>query len=273
MTLGGRWRGRTVAPVWATWVLIVLGALEIPWVIWLALFQDPVVHARHVRLTMMGLVLAALALCLISAWGVWRERRWAPIATVAAATVISFSATVAALSPGVRPQRLLGSGVHPMLLAAPVIAAAAWSAWSLLQREPARLPGQVAHKVAAVVLLLATIPLVYRLGNAASIPHTSVFTQARALVVALDTAEVVGLLGAGLSSLRGRPPATLVLATMGGTLLTCDAWVNVMTTSGEAFRQALFYLVVGEIPSILVCVVAAIWAYRKLPTRLRARAA
>ena len=117
----------------------------------------------------------------------------------------------------------------------------------------------------AVLLVLTSIALMVRVGqHVTDAATTASVTRARALVVLLDTAEVVGLLGAGLASRRGRVPSTLVLATMAGVLLACDAWTNVAATTGAAFDAALVFLVVGEIPSMIVCGIAAVAAYRKL---------
>lgn len=95
------------------------------------------------------------------------------------------------------------------------------------------------------------------------LPTTADAERLRATVVILDTGESVGLIGAGWASLRGLPRATLVFAVMAASLLVVNAFVNVLAAEpGSAFVAAVFYLVVGEIPSTVLTVIAARAAIR-----------
>jgi len=86
----------------------------------------------------------------------------------------------------------------------------------------------------------------------------------RLLVVLYDTAEVVALLGLGLSLRAGRARAGIVFGSMGIVLFFLDAFVNIVVVpSGQAFVAALFYAVVGEVPSIAMCVGAVVLAMRR----------
>jgi len=59
---------------------------------------------------------------------------------------------------------------------------------------------------------------------------------------------------------------------IGGVLLICDAWTNVLTAaSGLPFDSAIFYLIVGEVPSTVLCIWAAKCAVSELKERRRQR--
>jgi hypothetical protein len=263
---------KPVASRFVTWVLILLGAAEIPWVIYLAFTQDPVVHAFHVKLATLGLGSFAVVLCAAAAWAVFRRGSWTPALAVSAATTIAFLATVGRLTPSLDTSGLLGIGLSPLLVALPGILAAVYAAWVCLQ-GPAPTPVGTAPaaqptglRVAAVVLAATAVVVAARMVlHVLHWDSTALATHSRAIVVILDTFEVIGLLGAGLASLTGHVRGTLVLATIAGSLLVCDAYGNVvMAASGQAFTAALFYLFVGELPSIIFCALAIRAAHRHM---------
>jgi hypothetical protein len=261
-----------VASRFVTWVLILLGALEIPWVIYLAFTQESVVRTFHFRLATLGLGSFAVVLCAAAAWAVYRSSSWTPALAVAAATTITFLATLARLTPSLDTSGLLGFGLSPLLVTLPGILAAVYAAWvSLLDRAPepggaAPSPRPVALRVAAVVLAVTAVGVAARIVlHVLQWDSTVLATQTRTIIVILDTFQVIGLLGAGLASLTGHVRGTLVLATIAGSLLVCDAYGNVvMSGSGEAFTAALFYLFVGELPSFIFCVLAIRAAHRRM---------
>jgi hypothetical protein len=261
-----------VANRFVTWVLILLGAAEIPWVIYLAFTQESVVRTFHFKWATLGLGGFAVALCAAAAWAVYRSSSWTPALAVAAATTITLLATLARLTPSLDTRGLLGFGLSPLLVILPGVLAAVYAAWvSLRDRAPG--PGgtapssqSVALRVAAVVLAVTAVGVAARIVlHALQWDSTVLATQTRTIIVILDTFQVIGLLGAGLASLTGHVRSTLVLATIAGSLLVCDAVANVvMSGSGQAFTAALFYLFVGELPSIVFCALAIRAAHRRL---------
>lgn len=252
------------APRVVTWALILLGCAEIPWVVYLAFEQHPITRGYHLSLTVVGLGAASIVLCLMAGWAIWHGLRWAVPASLAAATVLAFTAVVGALSPQPGANALLQDGIGPLLLAMPSIAAAAFAASVLL--FPARAGRPTASlRAAAAVLAITALPILLRTATQVTQGEASVeYTHARALVVLLDLGETVGLIGAGVASLRGHTRRTLVLATIAGALLCCDAWTNVVATTGQAFQAALVFLIIAEIPSIVVCAIAARAAHLRL---------
>ena len=255
-----------------TWVLILLGAAEIPWVIYLAFTQNPVVQTYHVKLATLGLGSFAVALSVATALAILRGSSWAPALAVSAATTTAFLATLGQLTPSLDTSGLLGDGLSPLLVSLPGFAAAVYAAWASL-RDPARATAGTAAseqslglRVAAGVLGATAVVVAARIVlHVLQWDSTALATHTRAIVVILDTFQVIGLLGAGLASLQGRVRGTLVLATIAGSLLVCDAYGNiVMAASGEAFTAALFYLFFGELPSIVFCSLAVRAAHRRL---------
>jgi hypothetical protein len=247
-----------------TWALIVLGSVEVAWVLYLAFTQEQVVRIFHVRLATLGLGGFAAVLAAAAALAIARRGAWAPALSVGAATLLAFLSAFGRLTPDLNTSGLLGAGARPILVVLPGIVAACYAAVVLLRGpgpgRPAGEPGSShqlppALRLAVTVLALtAAVVLVRIVVHVLQWDSTALSTQSRAIIVLLDTGETIGLLGAGLASLTGHVRATLVLATIAISLLLADAYGNVvMAASGQAFAAAVFYLVAGEIPSIIVC--------------------
>lgn len=244
--------------------------------IYLAFNQDPTVEAFHVRLVTLGLGLGVTITAAGAAWTVWRGSRLAATWCVAAASVMLISAALVTLSPNLQANGLLGLWV-PLALSIAGAAAAISAARHMLRgaasasypaapvtatdTAPATAP---AMRVAALVLAFVGLITLVRTGlHVTDVSTTADAERLRATVVILDTGESVGLIGAGLASLRGLRRATLVFAVMAASLLVVDAFVNVFAAEpGPAFVAAAFYLIVGEIPSIVLTVIAARAALR-----------
>lgn len=252
-----------VAPKTVTWALIVFGAFEIVWVIYLVFNQARTGQAFHIRLASVGLTAAVAVLCGVTSWMLWTRRRAAAALGIAAATVALFSAMVVTLSPSLRSGGLVNADFVPLLLAVVAAAGATIGAWAVLRDDAD--PGNTLLKFAIACLALVAGAAAIRTGQHLTTSVTSeLATHTRGMVVILDTAETIGLLGAGIASLRGLLRPTFVFATMATALFICDAWVNVvMVPSGPAFQAALVFLFIGELPSIVLCSIAAVWAWRK----------
>lgn len=256
-----------------TWALVLLGVAEIPWVIFLAFTQDPVVRFSHVKMASLGLAGLAAVLCASSVWALTRRTTWAPALCVGAATTLTFLGALGALTPSLHTTGLLGTGELPLIAVLPGILAAVYAAAVLLTGDPGLAPPRESpapdsrrlHAAAIVLACTAALVVARIVLHVLQWDSATTATQTRAIVVLLDAGESVGLLGAGLASLTGHARSTLVLASVACSLLICDAYGNVvMAASGEAFTSALFYLVVGEVPSIVLCALAIRAAHRTL---------
>ena len=144
------------------------------------------------------------------------------------------------------------------------------SAVTILLRDEVDKYPRVLQVAAILLAVIAVIFVISTVAHFLDPQTTELVTRTRAMVVVLDIGESIGLLGAGLSSLYGKPRRTLVFSMVGGSLLICDAWLNVVIVGpGLPFESAIFYLVVGEIPSIILCVLAGRSASLKLGLRAR----
>ena len=57
-----------------SWLVLLFGLLEVPWVIYLAFTQEKTVEANHLRLAALGIRLAGGVLCAWAAYALWRRR-------------------------------------------------------------------------------------------------------------------------------------------------------------------------------------------------------
>jgi hypothetical protein len=239
-----------IGPRWLTWVILAFGVLEIPWVVYLVFFQTRTGTAEHTHLAALSLAGGGAVLAVWSATLLWRSHRLAAVVAVMTGTWMGANLFFA----------LTLSAVPVILATIPGLVVAAIAARGVL-RDPERSP---ARWQPAVLVLVAGV-LVARLALTLTATGTSMAADhLRLLVVLYDTAEVVALLGLGLSLRAGRAPAAIAFGSMGIVLFFLDAFVNVVVVpGGPAFVAALFYAVVGEIPSIAMCTGAVVLAMRR----------
>lgn len=252
-----------------SWLVLLFGLLEVPWVIYLAFTQVTTVEANHLRLASLGIGLGGGVLCAWAAFALWKRRPAGGALAVGAGALTLYLGVSMALSPELAASDLTGYTLF-LLVAIPGTIAAIFAATNAL-RGTAEVNRRVVV-ISAVVLLLVALAFVgHALAHAVSPETIGWLSRARGVVVVLDTGESVGLIGAGIASLRGYPRAALVFSVIAATLLTCDAFANVVGAApGLAAKEAVFYLIVGEIPSIVLCLVVARSAYRKLKPELAA---
>lgn len=256
-----------VASKWVTWLLLFFGICEVPWVIYLIFFQPTTVEAYHVRLTGAGLGIGGAIVGAIATVAVWRRSSRAALWAVAMATTMMMLATTATLAPKLQPDvAALGMWV-PLVLALVGTAAAIVATVQLLRVSTAAEP-RVLTVTAFILGLVAAFMLYRGVAHLFDADSTELASHTRALVVVLDTAESIGLIGAGWASLRGYVRATAVFGVMAATLLIIDAYTNVVAAEpGPTFWAAIFYLIVGEIPSTILALIAALAAAKKLPVQ------
>lgn len=250
-----------------SWLVLLFGLLEVPWVIYLAFTQEKTVEANHLRLAALGIGLAGGVLCAWAAYALWRRRPAGGALAVGAGTLTLYLGISMTLSPELSASDLTGFTMF-MLVAIPGTIAAVLAATYVL-RGTAESHRRVIVAAAVVLLLVALAFVGHAVAHAVSPDTMGWLSRARGVVVVLDTGESIGLIGAGIASLRGHARAALVFSVIAATLLTCDAFANVVGAApGVAAEQAVFYLLVGEIPSIVLCLMVARSAYRKLKPEL-----
>lgn len=237
-----------IGPRWLTWIILLYGLLEIPWVIYLIFFQVRTGTAQHTHLAALGLAGFAAVVSLIAGWGLLRDTRWAAVAAAGAATWLAVG-----LFFGV-----VVSSVHVVWAGIPGTVVAGLGAWYVLRERPCPrwIPAVLA--VVAVFLLVNLTRVVAQTSTTVDADHL------RILIVLYDSAEVAALLGLGLSLRSGAARAAIAFGSAGAVLFFLDAYINVVVVPpGQAFVAAVFYAVAGEFPSIAMCVAGVVLAMRR----------
>jgi hypothetical protein len=120
--------------------------------------------------------------------------------------------------------------------------------------------------VAALVL----IPWAIALGN--MLPSRHVANHWDAAWTGFDVILAVSMLATAYATMRGRDGARL-LAAVSGTLLLCDAWFDLLTSSsGSDLDLAIVLAVLGELPLAIICFLLATGRAERL-SRANARLA
>jgi hypothetical protein len=241
-----------IGPKWLTWIILAYGILEIPWVIYLGFFQQRTGTAEHTHLAALGLAGFGALAALIASWALLRDLTWAAVAALAAATWLAVG-----LFFGV-----VVSSIHVIWAGIPGTVVAIAGAWLVLfeRRCPPWIPAVLA--IVAVFLVLNLTRVVTQTDTSVDADHL------RLLIVAYDSAEVASLLGLGLSLRSGAARAAIAFGTVGAVLFFLDAYINVVVVPpGQALAAAILYAVIGELPSIAMCVAAVVLAMRRWHAR------
>ncbi len=237
-----------IGPKWLTWIILAYGVLEIPWVVYLLFFQQRTGTAEHTHLAAIGLAGFGAVVSLVAAGALLREVRWATVAAISAATWLGVG-----LFFGV-----VISTLHVIWATLPGAIAAALGGWFALQQRscPRWIPAVLA--VVAVFLLLNLTRVFTQTSTSIDADHL------RLLIVVYDSAEAAALLGLGLSLRSGAARAAIAFGSAGTVLFFLDAYLNVVVVpSGQALAAAIFYAVVGELPSIAMCSAGVVLAMRR----------
>jgi hypothetical protein len=242
------------------WLFWACAAGLAPWVVYLYLSQVPRAPAHQIRLLAVGLILAMIAGILLTAW---MYSRGLPLSVMAA----SFAATTAFISAWFRTLTHTGgsnwAGSIPAFLAVVVtivvlcvivinseLSASAHARWL-----PIALTITALTLVPSLVVVLAVVP-------AAQTAH-----HLKVAWTGLDVFEVLALASTGFA-LQRRPATAVIPATITGTLLLCDAWLNVIPSTGAARSEGIVLAFV-ELP--LAALSFWVAARGELSRRSRAR--
>lgn len=217
---------------WLFWAAAVFLA---PWIVLLYDEQKPQALAHDVHLLAAGLIVAMLVAMVVTAVSSGRGR---PVAVVAASLTAVATGIAAWFRLLTRTGGVPWVGTTPVFVALVVVVIAVCTA--VMVRELASRSGPLpAFGWVSVVLAVAAAALV--------VPLVVTFTEepqvevARHLIVAwcgLDVAEAVSLALTGWAIHR-RSPWVVVAATAAGTLLLCDAWINIVSSAGVARKEAV----------------------------------
>jgi hypothetical protein len=213
------------------WLFWACAAGLTPWVVFLYLSQVPHGQAHQVHLLALGLILAMITGLLLTA----RMYRQGLSRSVMAA---SFAATAAFISAWFRALTQAGgsnwAGSIPTFLAMAAIVVVLCVIVISSELSARVHPGWV--PIALAVAALALVPSLVVVLTV--VPRVQTAYHLRVTWTGLDVFEVLALAATGFA-LQRRPALAVVPATVTGTLLLCDAWLNIIPSTGLAFYEGI----------------------------------
>ena len=225
------------------WLFWACAAALTPWVVFLYMTQVPRAEAHQIGPLAAGLILAMMVGILLTAWTYYRA---SPLSVMAA----SFTAAAAFISAWFRALTRTGGthwvGKGPIFLAVVAVLIIIGLCVLVIQRDFSGPPPSPARwlPIALTVAAIALVPtLVVEL---TVVPEAQTAHHLRLAWTGLDVFEVVALAATGFA-LQRRSAMTAVPATITGTLLVCDAWINIVPATGAAFYEAIAMALV-ELP-------------------------
>ncbi len=206
------------------WLYWVCAAGLAPWVAYLYLFQIPSGAANQIHLMTAGLILAIIAGLLLTAW-TYHQR--VPRSVMAA----SYTATAVFMS--VRFRLITGAGGPHWVGSFPALLTLAVTVVMLCALVITNRLSARAHArwlpAALTVLAAALVPLL--VVDLTVVPAVQTAHHLQFAWGGLDMFEVLALAATGFA-LHRRPAIAAIPATATGTLLACDAWLNIIPSTG-----------------------------------------
>lgn len=255
---------------WTPYLLIALGLVLIPWTIFLTVTQGSFGVAGDLRMAKAGMVVTALLLAISTAWALAAGSEWSGPLSMASLTFWGGLGVNGLIAVPVSWRVVPPSFEVPFWLASVAVATCGVVLWHVMKRRMWRRP--FARALAVVMLACAAALLLIVWRSPEGPKHVIVHNGSYSWDL-LDVMETVALLGAGFALLRGWPRWGVIFGSGGAVLFAGDAWYNVTLSKGLAFYESLVFLVIGELPSCALCLVAMVAAQRAMvdrhPLRLR----
>lgn len=235
------------------WLFWACAAGLAPWVVYLYLAQVPRAPAHQIRLLAVGLILAMIAGILLTAW---MYSRGFSLSVMAA----SFAATAAFICAWFRALTQAGgsnwAGSIPTFLA--VVVTIVVLCVIVIRRE---LSASAHARWLPIALTIAALTLVPSLVVVlAVVPAVQTAHHLRVAWTGLDVFEVLALASTGFA-LQRRPAIAVIPATITGTLLLCDAWLNIIPSAGAARSEGIVLAFV-ELPLAAL----SFWVAARVPS-------
>jgi hypothetical protein len=225
------------------WLYWAAAAALAPWIVYLYFSQVPNAVTHQVHILAVGLLAALIAGILVTAWTHWRGLGLSLMAAsfTAAATFISawFRGTTRSAGSnwsGSRPAFLCVAAVIVALCI--IVIRAELSARPGARDRPRWLPAALGTAALALVPSLVIV--------LTQVPAVQIAHHLPLAWTGLDVCELLALAATGLA-LHRRSPLTVIPATVTGALLLCDAWINIIPTTGMARAEAVA-LAFAEVP-------------------------
>ena len=221
------------------WLYWACAAVLAPWVVYLYLTQVPRAQAHQIRLLGVGLILALAGGLLLTAW---TYRRGFSRSVIAA----SFTATAAFICAWFRTLTQAGgsdwAGSIPTLVAMIIIVVVL-----CVIVITSEISGRAHARWLPIALTVAALALIPSLVVVLTVvPKIQTAHHLRVAWTGLDVFEVLALASTGFA-LQRRPAIAVIPAAITGTLLLCDAWLNIVPSRGVALYEGIVMAFV-EVP-------------------------
>jgi uncharacterized membrane protein (UPF0136 family) len=221
------------------WVFLICAIGLAPWAASLYTSQIPRGLAHMVRLMAAGLILAVILGLLLTAW-LYRRR------SAGSAMAGAFTATAVFVAAWFRTYTHTGgvnwAGTAPTLLLVVVIVVVLCVI--VIQAELLGSPYFRWIPPALAVVALGLVP--YLVIALTLVPAAQIAYHLQLAWTGLDAFEVLALAATALALFR-KPANAVIPATVTGTLLLCDAWLNIVPSTGLGFYEAIAMALV-ELP-------------------------
>jgi hypothetical protein len=238
---------------WLYWA----GAMGLaPWIVYLYFSQVPSAVTHEVHVLAVGLLLALLLGVLMTAWTYRRGHSLAVMVATFTGTATFISAWFRALT------RSAGSNWSGSLPAFLTVAAVIVGLCGYAVRGELSVPESARARWLPPALAIAALALLPSLVIVLTVvPPVQIAHHLPLAWTGLDVFELLALAATGFA-LHWRSAVTVVPATITGTLLLCDAWINVIPTTGMARAEAIVLAFV-EVPLAAL----SFWVAARAPRR------
>jgi hypothetical protein len=213
-----------------------------PWIVALYLEQPADGVAHHLDLVRFGVSVLTVLGMLGSAAGVLRRSPYAVLYATFTATLVVITGWFSVVTT-TGPSFTLSLG-YALIVLLPVAVLCVWITWRLTRAPRKRAHPPITAALALGIGAVALLPLAIVLGHGQ--PATHAAHHLRVVWTGLDTLELVGLMATGWCLWRALPGLT-VAAAFTGTLLFCDAWFDVVATTGSV-QLAGVVMAFAELP-------------------------
>jgi hypothetical protein len=213
------------------WLYWACAAVLTPWVFYLYQTQIPSGPAHHLHLLDVGLFLAMAGGLVVTARAYRRRSALTVMAAAFTATAVANSVRFRLLTHAGGPH-WTGSAAVLLIVDVAVVALCVTVIRNRLSGHP-YLRWIPAVLVATALVLVPFFTIDITIGPKVQVAHHLKLAWA-----GLDMFEVLAFAATALA-LQHRPRIAVVPATVTGTLLLCDAWLNIIPSTGLAFYEAV----------------------------------
>lgn len=213
---------------WLEAVYFGSAAFLVPWIVVLFVTQTKNGVAYHLHLVQLGISLLMVAGMLATALWCRQNSHLTVLAGTATATVVFISAWFATVTS--TGGRLALALAYAVVVQIPVVGVCLWTVRRLFRPHGSHEGAPALVVPFLVVAAVVLVPLVVMVSQGGPAHHAAY--HLRLVWTGLDVFELLALAATGWC-LRRHLPSVAVAGSLTGTLLFCDAWFNVVATTGR----------------------------------------